>query len=183
MKKIIIFFCMTFLCIFLADGVACAADSNWIVQKIKELEESFELPPNLLAAIVKVESDFQQAAVSSTRPISYGLAQITKDAAINRCGVKNYSVLFKPAVNLSCAATILQEDIQTYGSLRLAIAAYNAGTACVCDGTKYLNAHDGRLCNVKKTSPIFCNRKGSILNRGYVQKVEDARRQFGLSNN
>jgi soluble lytic murein transglycosylase-like protein len=115
-------------------------------------------------------------------PASYGLAQITKDAAVNRCGVKNHRKLFSAVINLSCAATILQEDIQTYGSLKLAIAAYNAGTACICDGKKYLNAHDSKLCNVKKTSPIFCNRKGAILNRSYVKKVEDARREFGLSN-
>jgi soluble lytic murein transglycosylase-like protein len=168
---------------FLNSRVALSNTDSLFFKKIQELEKSFSLPPNLLAAIVKVESDFRAEAVSKTIPVSYGLAQITQDAAKHRCGLfhKNEKLLLSPSVNLNCAATILQEDLQTYEKkLPLVIAAYNAGTACICNGQKYLNAHDGKLCNVRKGAPILCERRGAILNRGYVKKVEEARKKFGL---
>ena len=169
--------------LFLYSSIALC-NSDKLDEKIKEFEELFRLPSNLLAAIVKVEIDFNPKAISPTAPASYGLAQITKDAAWYRCGIfmRDVKVLLSPVTNLNCAARILQEDLKVYKDVKLVIAAYNAGTACVCNGSKYLNAHDGNLCNVRKTSPILCQHKGSILNRGYVQKVEDARNKLGLIN-
>lgn len=172
------------LAVFLGmqSSILCAAASGYDYGFIKQIENEYQLPYNLLAAIVKVESDFDVKAVSRGTPKSYGLAQVTKATAAYRCGLDSVSskVLLSPAVNLNCAAAILKDDIEIYrGNLKFVIAAYNAGTACVCDGHAYFNAHDGKICNLHKKTSVSCERKGIILNRGYIKKVEIARRELG----
>lgn len=167
--------------LFVQSSVACAAAREYDYGFINQIEAEYRIPSNLLAAIVKVESDFDANAVSGGAPKSYGLAQVTKATAAHRCGLDSVSskVLLAPTVNLNCAAAILKDDIEIYGgNLKLVIAAYNAGTACVCDGHAYFNAHDGKICNLHKKAPVSCERKGIILNRGYIKKVEIARRDL-----
>lgn len=80
--------------------------------------------PTLLAAIARVESDFNHRAVS--RAGAEGLMQIMP-ATARGLGVN----AFDPAQAVDGAARILKANLKEFGSLDLALAAYNAGGGAV----------------------------------------------------
>ena len=86
--------------------------------------------PNLLKAIVHVESRFNTAAVSPKGAI--GLMQLMPDTA-RELGVADPSTrLFDPAVNLDAGARLLRQLLDRFSDRpELALAAYNAGAGAV----------------------------------------------------
>lgn len=86
--------------------------------------ERYGLPKNLLAAVAKVESGYDPKAVSSAG--ARGLMQIMP-ATARGLGVDPMD----PAQAVDGAARILSADLKTFGSLPLALAAYNAGSGAV----------------------------------------------------
>lgn len=97
-----------------ASGVA-----QWR-SEITEAAESAGLPPALLAAVVDVESGGDPAAVSPAG--ARGLAQLMPATAAS-LGVDADD----PVENVQGGARYLREQLDDFGSLRLALAAYNAG--------------------------------------------------------
>lgn len=80
--------------------------------------------PRLLAAVAKVESGYNAGAVS--RAGARGLMQIMPSTAAG-LGVNP----FDPAQAVDGAARLLARDLREFGSLDLALAAYNAGGGAV----------------------------------------------------
>ena len=82
------------------------------------------LPTGLLAAVAKVESNFKPTAVSSAG--ARGLMQLMP-ATARSLGVDPMN----PAQAIDGAARYLASQLRTFGSLPLALAAYNAGPGAV----------------------------------------------------
>lgn len=80
----------------------------------------YGLSPQLLDALVIQESRYNPRAISRAGAI--GLGQLMPGTA-RMLGVDPYD----PAANLDGAARYLKQQLTEFGSLRLALAAYNAG--------------------------------------------------------
>ncbi len=85
---------------------------------------TYGVSPTLLAAVAKTESGFNPSAVSSAG--AEGLMQIMPSTA-QGLGVNP----FDPQQAIDGAAQILSGDIAKFGSVPLALAAYNAGAGAV----------------------------------------------------
>lgn len=96
---------------------------------IRVVAKQFNHDPDLLRAMVKVESGFNARAVSPKGAM--GLMQLMP-ATARRFGVEDKSDLFTPGINLEAGARYLAHLKQLFpGQLDLAIAAYNAGEGAV----------------------------------------------------
>ena len=84
----------------------------------------YGISPTLLASVAKVESGFNAQAVSSSGAV--GLMQIMPGTAAG-LGVDPTD----PAQAVDGAARLLASDLRSFGSLDLALAAYNAGAGAV----------------------------------------------------
>ncbi|GAA1794730.1 transglycosylase SLT domain-containing protein [Planosporangium flavigriseum] len=84
----------------------------------------YGLPQNLLAAVAKVESSYNPQAVSPAG--AQGLMQIMPETA-RGLGVNP----FDPAQAIDGAARLLSNNLHEFGSVPLALAAYNAGGGAV----------------------------------------------------
>lgn len=79
------------------------------------------LPPELVAAVVEAESDFRPRLISGKN--AKGLMQIIPSTG-DDLGVGN---LFDPEQNVAAGSRYLRYLLDRFGSLHLALAAYNAG--------------------------------------------------------
>ena len=93
--------------------------------------EEYNLPPSLVYAIIRVESNFDPEAQSEAGAL--GLMQITPDTYAWSISRKNVSweadtdVLCDPQVNIMTGAHILSLLYEEYNNTDTVIAAYNAG--------------------------------------------------------
>lgn len=84
--------------------------------------ETYRLPPALLMAVIKAESDFNPTIISKAGAV--GLMQLIPETAI-RHGVRN---LYDTQENIAGGAKHLRYLLDRFhGNIRLALAAYNAG--------------------------------------------------------
>ncbi len=90
------------------------------VVEIKKSAKEHGVPPTLLAAVIELESGFNQAAVSSTGAI--GLSQIMPNVWSGVC--KKLSTI--PG-NVDCGARVLKGYYESAGSWEKALALYNVG--------------------------------------------------------
>lgn len=118
---------------------------------IAGVAQSQGVEPSLLKAIVSAESNFNTKAVSSKGAM--GLMQLMPETA-NSLGVANP---FDAEENLTGGAKYFNQLISQFGSLPLALAAYNAGPSAV-------QQHGG--------IPPFQE------TQDYVQKVLELKKQF-----
>lgn len=102
---------------------------NSRIQKYKHLIQAkakkYGLDPNLLASLVRQESNFNPYAVSYCGAM--GLGQLMPETA-RYLGVKDP---FNASQNLDAAAKYLKEQLDTFGNVDKALAAYNAGPGAV----------------------------------------------------
>ncbi|WP_422396610.1 lytic transglycosylase domain-containing protein [Sphingomonas profundi] len=92
---------------------------------IRAAEMRHALPSGLLEALVEVESAYQPFVVSRAGAI--GLAQLMP-ATAKALGVLNP---FDARANVEGGARFLRAMLDKFGSVSLALAAYNAGPAAV----------------------------------------------------
>ncbi|NBI05745.1 lytic transglycosylase domain-containing protein [Senegalia massiliensis] len=93
-----------------------------------------ELEPNLVAAIINVESNFDNEAVSNKNAI--GLMQILPETAkwiadINNINEFEEYMLYEPGTNIKLGTCYIRNLIEQFESLDLALAAYNGGSGNV----------------------------------------------------
>lgn len=92
---------------------------------IRRAEARYQLPPRLLQALVWQESRFNPMAISPAG--AAGLAQLMP-ATARELGVTNRH---DPAQNIDGGARYLRQMLDKFGSIHLALAAYNAGPGAV----------------------------------------------------
>jgi soluble lytic murein transglycosylase-like protein len=108
------------LAMALKAGKVSPPDSEW--QKIiRRAAETYRLPESLIAAVIQTESDFQAQAVSVKG--AQGAMQIMPETQeeLGLCDP------FDPEANVMAGCAYLRRQLDRFGSIRLALAAYNAG--------------------------------------------------------
>jgi hypothetical protein len=104
-------------------------DHQIIEQNVQEAAAKYDLPPALIKAVIRAESNFQVDAVSSAG--AQGLMQLMP-ATAEEMGVKNP---FDIRQNIEGGSRYLRKMLDRFGgSVSKALAAYNAGPGTV---TKY----------------------------------------------
>ena len=112
-----------------ATGAAAAGLQAWVPARYRGLvlrsAAAAGIPPALLAAVLKAESDFDPRAVSSAG--AQGIAQFMPETA-RGMGVRDP---FDPGQAIPGSARLIASGIREFGSVPLALAAYNAGGGAV----------------------------------------------------
>jgi len=91
---------------------------------LREAAGQTGVDPELLKAVIAVESGYQHAAVSPRG--AAGLMQITSDTA-QRYGGSAEANLLDPRINVRIGARMLADLIKRFGRIDTALAAWNAG--------------------------------------------------------
>lgn len=107
-----------------AGGVSAALRKVPYSELFIKAGAKYDVPPALLAAVAKAESGFNPRVVSSAG--AQGLMQFMPGTA-REMGVNPLN----PASAVDGAARMLRDLIKDFGSVRLALAAYNAGPGAV----------------------------------------------------
>lgn len=107
-----------------ASGLGALGVPSQLAPLFLSAGATYGVSPQLLAAVAKVESGYDPTAVSSAG--AQGLMQLMPSTA-SGLGVNP----FDPAQAIGGAAQILAGDLKTFGSVPLALAAYNAGAGAV----------------------------------------------------
>lgn len=96
-----------------------------IEQLIQDKARKYDLEPNLLRSLVRAESNFNPKAVSPAG--AQGLGQLMPGTA-RSLGVQDPT---DPEQNLEGTAKYLRQQLDRFGKVELALAAYNAGPGAV----------------------------------------------------
>lgn len=106
------------------DGKAFTAPEEW-KRIITKAATTYSLPESLIAAVIRTESAFQTHAVSPKG--ARGAMQIMPETQ-KELGLENP---YDAEANVMAGSAYLRRQLDRFGSLELALAAYNAGPANV----------------------------------------------------
>ena len=106
------------------DGSSYTAPEEWR-RIIRKAAETYHLPESLIAAIIRTESAFQADAVSPKG--ARGAMQIMPETQ-KELGLDDP---YDAEANVMAGSAYLRRQLDRFGSLDLALAAYNAGPANV----------------------------------------------------
>ena len=131
---------------------------------VERYAEIYELPKELVYAIIRAESSFNRYALSHRG--ASGLMQImeqTGDWAAEQIGIEDYdySRIFEPEINIHIGSWYISRLIRQFGgNLDTALAAYNAGSGNVSNWLR----EQGSTDNVLESIPF-------PETRNYVRRV------------
>ncbi len=106
-------------------GAGTQTPEDSLRQEISRAAEKYGLSPKLISAVIEQESAGDPQAVSQAG--AKGVMQLM-DATATMLGVKN---VFDPAENIDAGSRYLKQQLDRFGELPLALAAYNAGPGAV----------------------------------------------------
>lgn len=158
---------MHWVCVFLvvmiliASGILIAVKSRRNIlpsvpesyaQMVLKSSEEFNVPPEIILAIIKTESDFKS---NESSPVgACGLMQIMPGGTlqdINKMLKESYTKqdLFDPAINIRCGTCYLAYLYRYFKDYDLVFAAYNGGMGNVEKWLKDSNySKDGKLIDI-----------------------------------
>lgn len=101
-----------------------------IKNAVEEASKLYNIPKNLIYAIIKKESDFNPFAYNKNKDDTedYGIMQVNflhNKALMEEFGIKDPSELFDIKTNILLGTKILSDNYKKYKDWRLAIKAYN----------------------------------------------------------
>ncbi len=117
------------VCLFLFLLTAYCLFPLEYVTEINDAAREFNLPPSLIAAVIKMESDYDPLAVSSTN--AFGLMQLMPDTAswLKKKYITSASWR-SPDGNITLGSYYLKMNLNDFeGDLSKALSAYHAGPA------------------------------------------------------
>jgi len=147
---------------------------------IDKAAQRHNVDPNLVRALVKVESNFNPNAVS--RKGAMGLMQLMPQTA-RQLNLKNP---FDPQENVDAGVRHLKQLLENYGGdVRLSLAAYNAGSGAVARSRGIPNYSETRNY-VRRITNIYSGNLGSTYlggaSREPVKVERDSRGVLYISN-
>jgi len=118
--------------------------------------KKYSLDPNIIKAIIKIESNFNPKAVSHKGAM--GLMQLMPETALNN-GVANP---FDPAQNIQGGTRYFKKLMNMFnGNIKLALAGYNAGENAVIKYGYKIPPYDETQNYVEKVLFHYSNLKGN----------------------
>jgi soluble lytic murein transglycosylase-like protein len=114
---------------------------------ITEIASKYTIEPALIKAVIKTESNWD---VNASRfeahkgDASWGLMQLMLATAKDVLKNPNLTTtqLIQPKVNIEAGTRLISQNLNRWGSLKNAVAAYNAGSPRLKSGTsEYVNQH------------------------------------------
>lgn len=142
------------------SNLKTSASTNEINAAVSSVARETGLDPALIKAVIQVESSFRTDAVSGAG--AQGLMQLMPGTA-RSLGVTNS---FDAYQNVMGGSTYIKQQLERFGDIRLALAAYNTGP--------------GRIGRLSITNPDDLAQYNQISERvrGYVDKVLLYYKQF-----
>jgi len=99
--------------------------------------ESFEVNPQLISAIITVESSWRPKVISHAGAMGY--MQVMPFNA-KRCDLLSPQELLHPEKNIDCGTQIISEELERFdGDLVKALQVYNGGDKCINRCTESIN--------------------------------------------
>ena len=145
------------------------------VDIVHEKAEKFDLEPSLVFAVIHAESGFNSSAVS--RAGASGLMQIIESTAYwlaPQIPLEDFDYaaqIFDPATNIHIGTFYLRMQYDRFGSMDVALAAYNAGSGNV---SNWLNdpeySRDGQTLDYIPFTET----------RNYVERVATNQRRYEM---
>ena len=134
---------------------------------ILECSKKYDLPPELIASVINVESSFNETAKSKKGAI--GLMQIKLSTAnymneLNNRNSSTESELYIPKINLNLGCEYLRYLMNKFQNLDTVLASYNAGETIV---RSWLNS------GIYSTDTITLNYIPYEETRNYVKKINE----------
>lgn len=151
--------------------------ASWINDVVEKAALRHSVDPNLVRAIVQVESNFNPQAVS--RKGAIGLMQLMPRTAKSL----NVTNPYDPAQNVDAGVRHFKELLDSYGgNLELSLAAYNAGVTAVHKSGGVPNYSETRNY-VKKITGIYGSNTARLYANGHppLEIKKDAQGHLSVS--
>ena len=133
---IIVFIVFVFLSVF-KDKIPKIIYPKTYKEVVQIYQEKYNIDENLIYALIKAESNFDNKAVSNRSAV--GVMQLMEETAKDVAKKNNIEInydnikeeLLKVDVNINIGTRYLASLLEKYGNKEVALAAYNAGIGTV----------------------------------------------------
>lgn len=123
-----------------AANISRKSNLRFLASEAAKAAKRYGINRRLFYAIITQESEWDPKAISPAG--ARGLTQLMPSTAWGECGLKRRH-LFEVRTNLNCGAFYFSKLLKRFGSVRLALAAYNSGETRV--------ARLGRVPKIRET--------------------------------